>query len=270
MKQLIRKILKEVTSDVELLETSNADYSWGLYESKLVRKKSVASKQDERNFLKYFDGLNIDDIIDDKRAKKDIKKTKQEIKYLEDLPNDEKFVKKYDKVEKIFKDYLNENDLEINEKKLKDISGGARYFIMKLKNHYGRPRPNEVKKDIKYVKLRTTSTPSYPSGHTIQSKILALILSDYFPKHRGEFMKLANRIAKSRLIGREHFPSDVNYGKELADILFKQYKKNQEENEEELNEYSRTLKNARRQGVGLRFSKSAVNANPSRFRNYNK
>jgi hypothetical protein len=36
----------------------------------------------------------------------------------------------------------------------------------------------------------------------------------------------------------------------------------------EVTEYSRTLKNARQQGVGLRFPKSAVKSNPSRFRHY--
>ena len=40
--------------------------------------------------------------------------------------------------------------------------------------------------------------------------------------------------------------------------------------EQELDEYARTLKNARRQGVGLRFPKSAVKANPSRFRKYSR
>lgn len=40
--------------------------------------------------------------------------------------------------------------------------------------------------------------------------------------------------------------------------------------EQELDEYSRTLKNARRQGSGLRFPKSAVKANPSRFRKYSR
>jgi len=39
---------------------------------------------------------------------------------------------------------------------------------------------------------------------------------------------------------------------------------------EELTEYSRTLKNARQQGVGLKFPKSAINSNPLRFREYNK
>jgi hypothetical protein len=40
--------------------------------------------------------------------------------------------------------------------------------------------------------------------------------------------------------------------------------------EDELDEYARTLKNARRQGAGLRFPKSAVKANPSRFRKYSR
>jgi hypothetical protein len=43
-----------------------------------------------------------------------------------------------------------------------------------------------------------------------------------------------------------------------------------EENNNELDEYARTLKNARQQGVGLRFPKSAIKANPMRFRPYNR
>ena len=38
----------------------------------------------------------------------------------------------------------------------------------------------------------------------------------------------------------------------------------------ELDEYSRTLKNARRQNVGIRFPKSAIKANPHRFRKYSR
>ena len=40
--------------------------------------------------------------------------------------------------------------------------------------------------------------------------------------------------------------------------------------DEELTEYARTLKNARQQGAGLRFPKSAIKSNPSRFRPYNR
>ena len=43
-----------------------------------------------------------------------------------------------------------------------------------------------------------------------------------------------------------------------------------EEKQDELDEYSRTLKNARQQGVGLRFPKSVVKNIPNRFRAYNR
>jgi hypothetical protein len=40
--------------------------------------------------------------------------------------------------------------------------------------------------------------------------------------------------------------------------------------DEEVSEYARTLKNARQQGVGLRFPKSAIKSNPNRFRPYSR
>jgi hypothetical protein len=40
--------------------------------------------------------------------------------------------------------------------------------------------------------------------------------------------------------------------------------------DEEVSEYARTLKNARKQGVGLRFPKSAIKSNPNRFRPYSR
>jgi hypothetical protein len=52
--------------------------------------------------------------------------------------------------------------------------------------------------------------------------------------------------------------------------LYKQYRTNTEKLDEEMSEYARTLKNARQQGAGLRFPKSAIKANPNRFRPYNR
>lgn len=43
-----------------------------------------------------------------------------------------------------------------------------------------------------------------------------------------------------------------------------------EASSDEIDEYARTLKNARKQGSGLRFPKSAIKANPLRFRPYNR
>jgi len=54
----------------------------------------------------------------------------------------------------------------------------------------------------------------------------------------------------------------------IGDVIFDENMINLKD--EELSEYSRTLKNARKQGVGLRFPKSAIKANPARFRPYNR
>ena len=45
---------------------------------------------------------------------------------------------------------------------------------------------------------------------------------------------------------------------------------NVDEISNELDEYSRTLKNARKQGSGLRFPKTAIKYNPLRFRPYSR
>jgi hypothetical protein len=61
------------------------------------------------------------------------------------------------------------------------------------------------------------------------------------------------------------------FGKYLIDIYENTCSEEElDEKEEEVSEYSRTLKNARQQGVGLRFPKSAIKSNPLRFRHYNK
>lgn len=52
--------------------------------------------------------------------------------------------------------------------------------------------------------------------------------------------------------------------------LYKQYTTNTEKLDEEMSEYARTLKNARKQGSGLRFPKSAIKTNPNRFRPYSR
>ena len=58
----------------------------------------------------------------------------------------------------------------------------------------------------------------------------------------------------------------------FVELLKDKIEKSEEnsDNKKELDEYSRTLKNARRQNVGIRFPKSAVKANPSRFRKYSR
>jgi hypothetical protein len=63
--------------------------------------------------------------------------------------------------------------------------------------------------------------------------------------------------------------SDRIIGKWKIHLIFN-IKEQENSNKQEMWEYARTLKNARTQGSKLRFSKSAVKANPMRFRPYNR
>jgi len=90
-----------------------------------------------------------------------------------------------------------------------------------------------------------------------------------------------NKIAKIAETQNHHPDIEINYDKVkisitdhekggVSDKCHKLVKSIDNIKSEELTEYARTLKNARQQGVGLRFPKSAIKANPARFRPYNR
>jgi acid phosphatase (class A) len=63
---------------------------------------------------------------------------------------------------------------------------------------------------------KTAGTPSYPSGHAFQSRLAAEVLASYAPNDADKFRALADKIADSRMWLGVHFPSDIEYGKYLA------------------------------------------------------
>ena len=90
-----------------------------------------------------------------------------------------------------------------------------------------------------------------------------------------------NKVAKIAETQNHHPDIKINYNKVKVSITdhekggvsekcHKFVKSIDNMGNEELTEYARTLKNARQQGVGLRFPKSAIKANPARFRPYNR
>ena len=102
------------------------------------------------------------------------------------------------------------------EIELREIEKSLVIPIMKLKYHYNRARPFQYaeKEGRPFPKFptETGNTPSYPSGHTIQSYYIASYLSTLYPNHRKIFMDLARDISFSRIQGGIHFPSDCLFG----------------------------------------------------------
>ena len=100
-------------------------------------------------------------------------------------------------------------------------------------------------------------------------------------KSFDESIDFVNKVAKISEKQEHHPDIEINYNKVKISITdhekggvsekcHKFVKSIDDMGNEELTEYARTLKNARKQGAGLRFPKSAIKANPSRFRPYNR
>ena len=63
-------------------------------------------------------------------------------------------------------------------------------------------------------------TPSYPSGHTTQGHLMAELLGKEYLNHYDTFKSLARMISKSRLMARAHYPSDCEFGEQVAQHIF--------------------------------------------------
>ena len=151
--------------------------------------------------------------------------TDQEIKALKKIPLRKDFVKKYDNIEKAFEQTAKDNNVKDYDKKIaaKLIKESAP-VILELKKYHNRPRPYELDKNLKAVKMKSMNTPSYPSGHSAQGMLIASVLKDKYGKAKA-FMKTAENISDSRNMAHAHYSSDSKNGTKLGKQLYKHIKK---------------------------------------------
>jgi len=114
---------------------------------------------------------------------------------------------------------IKENDL------IKQIMGDISPLIIKLKYYFQRPRPYQL---ANYYKLslfpmRSTSglTPSYPSGHTIQSIVILTIIGNKHPNIYQYCSRLWEDVAQSRVSIGVHYPSDNHFSYHVAQEILK-------------------------------------------------
>lgn len=159
-----------------------------------------------------------------------VKKEFEEIKNLihANTKTDKKEIKEQDKEETPFEfqflKIINQDDKEL-QKKIDKITDELFTICIFYKRKYNRPRPYQLAKHLKIdlpeIKTETGHSPSYPSGHALSAKFLALYLGDRFPKYKNKLHKFANEIAENRVKGGIHFRSDIEAGKNLAEQLYK-------------------------------------------------
>ncbi|HOX22545.1 MAG TPA: phosphatase PAP2 family protein [Elusimicrobiales bacterium] len=95
----------------------------------------------------------------------------------------------------------------------------------RLKKHARRARPEGPQL---HPCLRDVGSKySYPSIHASTSRAFALILADFAPARRQEFLDSADQAALNRLIAGVHFPSDIAAGKEYGARVYAELLKNE-------------------------------------------
>jgi len=145
--------------------------------------------------------------------------TKNEIKYLKSIDLKKRFVQEKDRIDQNFIEFLESKD--INEKKIiEKVLDDVRLVILELKNFYKRPRPFRLDTKLNDPMLKSMEGFAYPSGHSTQSNLIYLILSEKYPQYKKELKKIKDDIVFSRQMAKAHFPSDIKFGEKLAKSLF--------------------------------------------------
>jgi acid phosphatase (class A) len=92
------------------------------------------------------------------------------------------------------------------------------------KDFYKRPRPYAVDPSLANGKLEKSF--SYPSGHSTESMVLALVLADLFPDKHDAIIAKARSIGWHRVEIARHYPTDIYAGRVLARAIVREMKEN--------------------------------------------
>lgn len=90
------------------------------------------------------------------------------------------------------------------------------------KDYYQRPRPFTTDPSLANGKLEKSF--SYPSGHSTESMVLALVLADLLPEKREAIIAHARQMGWHRVQIARHYPTDIYAGRVLARAIVRQFK----------------------------------------------
>jgi hypothetical protein len=166
-----------------------------------------------------FPSNNGQDVIDE---------INQLINYTNTLSSDEVVQKRYKlydtKFEEYFVNVLTNMGLDRQDVSdtIKQIHDDVVPLVVKLKYHYQRVRPYQLSHILSMrlypFESQTSMTPSYPSGHSVQSKLYADVLGNKYPKYYKQLQALAADISESRLAMGIHYPSDILFSEYVSEL----------------------------------------------------
>jgi len=93
------------------------------------------------------------------------------------------------------------------------------------KDYFHRPRPFTTDTNLMNGKLEKSF--SYPSGHSTESMVLALVLAELLPAQHDAILEHARLMGWHRVQIARHYPTDIYAGRVLAQAIVKQFKKSE-------------------------------------------
>ena len=127
---------------------------------------------------------------------------------------------------------LEQFSLPINKQEVEDLLTDIRIIVENEKIKHNRSRPVDVAKrqgfEIKET-INSNMTPSYPSKHSAESMFLSLYFTEQFPLYKDILMEMANKIANSRLLSSNNYPTDNLAGQTIAHVLFNRFKESKKQ-----------------------------------------
>jgi len=96
-------------------------------------------------------------------------------------------------------------------------------LLYKVKYNYQRPRPYQLAQQTKESLFPLFSvsadTPSFPSGHSFQMRMITNTIGSIHPTTYQDLKKLSFEVNEQRLYYGLHYPTDIDFGNYVADIL---------------------------------------------------
>jgi acid phosphatase (class A) len=119
-------------------------------------------------------------------------------------------------------DFFQSNNLPKTTAFFERVQKEAETVTDQAKDFYKRPRPYKVDPGLANGKLEKSF--SYPSGHSTESMVIALVLADLLPDKHDAIIAKARSIGWHRVEIARHYMTDIYAGRVLAQAIVREMK----------------------------------------------
>jgi acid phosphatase (class A) len=104
------------------------------------------------------------------------------------------------------------------------VQTNAEIAVDTAKLIWKRPRPYTLEPSLANGKLETSF--SYPSGHSTEATVVALVLAELFPDRREAILRVSQGIGWHRVLIGRHYMTDICAGRVFAQAIVREMKTN--------------------------------------------